>query len=189
MSDKPGAISSAATELDEALREFERAAHTALHVPLKTQKHIDKAATSLNEAAEAQTRVVQQLQALMAQFNDARERYAATAEALNVRGDEIRVRAEEANALLQRFEAIGAKAKQTTESVRSIDPTDRAAAEAQLDSLVTHMASIVEDAQTLHRDAQAAELADLAQQADALRQQILSAKNKLSLAVAKRKPS
>ena len=100
-----------------------------------------------------------------------------------------RARAEEANALLQRFEAIGAKAKQTTESVRAIDPADRAAAEAQLDTLVAHMTAIVEDAQTLHHDAQAADLSDLAQQADALRQQILGARNKLSLAVAKRKPS
>ena len=189
MKDKPGAISTAASQLDDALRDFERAAQAALRTPLRSQKHIDKATTSLNEAAAAQTRVVEELQALMAQFNDARGRYEATAEALNRRGDEIEARAAETRLLVDRFEALGVHAKETTESARGIDPKERATAMVQLAALEERMGRIVEDAQTLHRDAQAADLSDMTQAADSLRQQIAGARNKLALALAKLKPS
>ena len=189
MKDKPGAISAAATQLDEALRDFERAAQTALRSSLRSQKHIDKATTSLNEAAAAQTRVVEELQALMVQFNDARGRYESTAEALNRRGDEIEARAKETSVLVERFEALGVMAKETTESVRGIDPGERVTAVERLTELEARMGTIVEDAQTLHRDAQAADLIDMTHAADSLRQQIAGARNKLALALAKLKPS
>lgn len=74
----------------------------ALRTSLWSQKHIDRLTTSLDEAA-AQTRVVEKPQALMVQFNGARGRHGATAEALDRRGDEVEARAKETSILVERM--------------------------------------------------------------------------------------
>jgi hypothetical protein len=186
MNDKAqGAITVVAAALEEELQRFEQAAAATMRAQLRSQRHIDRAVTTLNEAAEAQTRVIEHIQALMVQFNEARDRCQKTADALNERAQEIEARAGESRALLDRFEALGLAAHEINDAVRAVDAKD---AHAHLSAIEQKMTSIVDDAQALHQDAQAADLLDLAQQADGLRQQILAARNKVSLAAAKLRP-
>ncbi len=99
----------------------------ALQTSLWSQKHIDKLTTSLDEAAAAQTRVVEEPQALMVQFNDAWGRHDATAEALHRRGDELDARAKETSILVERMRLVVEDAQTLHRDAQAADLTRSAA--------------------------------------------------------------
>ena len=184
-----GDLAKAAIALEQEIDRFEELAATARRLPLDARKSLERAAKATTEAAGSQDRVNATLGALVSAINAARERHEANAVALQARGEEIRARAEEVSALYERWSSIGDEGKRVNERVLEIAASQRSAATpAQFRALVTdlegvedRMSSLVEIARALHQAASAAAVTDLAEQSEALRQQVAAARNKLGL--------
>jgi hypothetical protein len=181
-----GQLASAAAALEAELTAFEQVAATALRTPLTSQRNVDKAARSVSEAAAAQGRVGQHIHTLLAALNEARAQNEKTAVALQARGQEIQARAGEISTLLTRFEQIGRAAAAVSQAVK-IMGGEAARAEPDgvkveaLSQIDARMGEIVAEAQALTGAAREAGLEDVSQQADGLRQQMHSARNKVGL--------
>lgn len=184
-----GELAEAAIALEREIDRFEELAATARRLALDTRKGLERAAKATTEAAGSQDRVNATLGALVTAINAARERHEANAVALQARGEEIRARAEEVSALYERWSAIGDEGKLVNQLVLEVAASQRGAATpAQFRALVTdlegveeRMSTLVEIARALHQAAIAAAVTDLAEQTEALRQQVAAARNKLGL--------
>jgi hypothetical protein len=184
-----GELAAAALALEKEIDRFEDLAATAERLPLDTRKNLERAAKVTTEAAGSQDRVNATLGALVAAINAARERHEANAAALQARGEEIRLRAETMSALYERWSALGDEGKLVNEQVQAIAANQRGATSpaqiramvADLEGVEERMASLIELARALHQAAIAATVADLAEQTEALRQQVAASRNKLGL--------
>jgi hypothetical protein len=184
-----GDLAEAALALEQEIDRFEELAATARRLPLDARKSLERAAKATTDAAGSQDRVNLALGALVTAINAARERHEANAVALQARGEEIRARAEEVTALYERWSAIGDEGKLVNQLVLEIAAGQRGATTpAEMRALVTdlegveaRMTSFVEVARALHQAAVAAAVTDLAEQTEALRQQVAAARNKLGL--------
>lgn len=186
---EPGELTEAARALERDLLRFEELAEAARKAPLDTRKGIERAAKATSEAAEAQQRVGAALGALIAAIASARERNEAIARALSENGQEIRRRAEQLGELFQRFAALGEEGKQINLLVQDVAARQRAAASPEqlcevvlaMDDIDGRMARLGDDARALAAASSAAGIVDIAEQADAMRQQIAALRNKVGL--------
>lgn len=184
-----GDLSEAAQALERELHRFEELATAARKGSLDTHKAIERAAKATTEAAGAQERVDVTLRALVAAITAARERHEANANALQVRGEEIRLRAEQFEALYARYRAFGEEGRSINQLVQEAANRQGATTTPEgirelvtlIEGIEERMATLVDGARELGQAAIAAAIADLAAQADSLRQQVASARNKLGL--------
>jgi hypothetical protein len=193
----PSPLVAAAAAVDEELREYDELAREAQRITLDGEKSLARAARVLSASTERQPRIQEKLQALVAEIEGARVRQQQSLDALVDVSRALEARATAYDALMRRFAALG----QSAQSIHRVssDLTARKAAGAPeselLDGLRTveeRMLQVATDAEGLARDAGEDGWAEIARQADAVRQQLLAAKNKLSLAyktVAARSPS
>lgn len=187
--DALGDLTEAAQALEREIDRFEELAATARRIPLDTRRGVERAAKATTEAAEGQHQVNATLGALAAAITAARERHEANALALQARGEEIRVRAEEVSALYERYSALGDEGKIVNQMVQDAAASQRTAATpaevralvGEIEGIEARMTALVEVARALNLAATAASITDLADQTDALRQQVASARNKLGL--------
>ena len=103
-----------------------------------------------------------------------RERQEATAVSLQARVEEMNEKNLTFGALLQRLSALGDEA-------RSINELIGDQGQDALDLVQARMTAVLDTAQKLSADADAADMQDISRQGDALRQQIQATKNKRSL--------
>jgi chromosome segregation ATPase len=184
-----GDLSDAALALQRELARFEELAASARRLPLDTRRGIERAARATTEATEGQDRVSASLGALVAAINAARERHAANAAALQARGEEIRDRADELGALHERYGALGEEGKAINQLVLEAAALQREATTpaavrelvVTLEGIEERMSKLASVARDLARAATAATMSDIAEQSDALKQQIAAARNKLGL--------
>jgi chromosome segregation ATPase len=176
MGDKHSDLVKATMALDEELAGVERLAESAGRITLGSRRNLEKAARTINEAAQAQTHVGERIRTLMEALDVVRAKNEATLQAMQARSEEIKRRGEELALLLERFEAIGREAREISQLAGDKD---------KLPEMETRMAAIAESARTLWQDADGGGWSDLARDAEGLRQQVLAAKNKLGL-IAKR---
>jgi DNA repair exonuclease SbcCD ATPase subunit len=172
-------LGAAAAALEAELRRFEQLADLVLRLQLNTEKNLDKAAKAAQEAAQAQERVADAVKELVAAVGRAREKQDAQTEALAKRMVEVQGRRAELSEVLARFESLGSEAGQINELLK--DQRDLGAAEER-------MGGVAEVAEKLRDDAAGRGFSEAARQADSLRQQMLSARNKLRLMKEKLKP-
>lgn len=178
-------LSLAVQALDDALENFELLAASAERVPLTSERNLEKAATSINQAAESQKRVGAHIQALIDAITVARQQHDATADKVIARRDELEARAAAFNAQLTRFAQLGKEATEISSFVRQLGETKGAAPSketvAHLTDVVARMEKVVAGAAALGKEAEAATMEDLERQCDSLKQQVQSALNKVSL--------
>lgn len=192
--DKPGgaagagALTAAAAALDAELRRFEELAGAVRRAPLDSQKGIERAAGVVREAAESQTRFATLLHAMMDAMGGARDRMQTAADAINARADEIRDRSNAYTALVQRLGELGQEAKEIGVVAQAVGARKKEAGEApspdvleEIRSMRARMGGLAAQADQLAKDAQAADLVDIARQADSLRQTVGAAHNKVGL--------
>ena len=125
----------------------------------------------------------------MAALGGARDAQQAQAEAVRVRALEIQTRTEELARLMRGFEAIGKDAAALNASAQQLAARKRTADEmvkdgellAGLDELQEKMSAVLTGAEQLAADALRVDFEDLSRKIDSLRQQILAARNKISL--------
>ena len=164
--------------LDEELRRVGVLCDAASRIPLSSRRNLERAARSTADAAEAQTRVGERIRTLMDALAGAQKSNEATVASMQSTSDEIQRRSGELSALLERFDAVGQEAHEINRLMQGV--TSDSARE-QLTALETRMGAIAETARALWKDAGDGGWEELARDADALRQQVLSASNKVKL--------
>ena len=178
-----------AEAFDRTLQRFAALAAGLRKGTLDSQKNLERAAETLKEVAACEEELQAHAQALMAALGGARDAQQAQAEAVRVRALEIQARSEELARLMRGFEAIGNDAAALNASAQQLAARKRTPDEmvkdgellAGLDELQERMSAVLAAGETLAADARAADFDDLSRKVDSLRQQILSARNKIGL--------
>jgi chromosome segregation ATPase len=184
-----GRLVEAARALERELLRFEELTAAARRGPLDRQKAIERAGKATTEAAVEQERVGQALGTLIEAIKAARDRHEATAAALQARGEEIRLRAETFGGLLEQWAALAEQGRTVNQLVQQAAEKQREATtpeamrelSAFIAAIEEQMTGLVERARALGHAASSASIVDLAEQAEALRQQVAAARNKLGL--------
>lgn len=156
---------------------------------LDSQRNLARAAESLKEVAGCEEELQAHAQALMAALGSARDAQQAQAETVRLRALEIQARGEELARLMRGFEAIGNDAAALNVSAQQLAARKRTPDEmvkdgellAGLDELQERMSAVLTAGETLAAEARAADFEDLSRKVDSLRQQILAARNKITL--------
>lgn len=178
-------LTEAAAALEAELKRFEEMASSARKMPLDTEKNLARAARALQETADAQERTADLVRALVSAINHARDQQQAQAEALLARAEQLKAQTENLEDLLGRFKTLGADAREIQGLVQLA--SERGAAQdlpgalEVLDRAREKIDAIAGSASALANDARAKGISDVEREADSLRQQLLAARNKLSL--------
>ncbi|MGO8991947.1 MAG: hypothetical protein ACLQVI_01365 [Polyangiaceae bacterium] len=181
--------------LDAELRRYVDLAGAAARIPLTSEKNLERAARAMTEAAEAERRVLDQVQLLVQAITVARETQEGATKTLNEHVATLGQRQGELEGLLARMSRLGELAKTLNagmQKIASYKKNPYAAGEAEhtaeademkgaLDAMEAGMATAATHAEELASHANQLRFEDVARQAEGLRQQVLSAKNRLSL--------
>jgi chromosome segregation ATPase len=187
----------AAAAVDEELREYDELAREARRVVLDGEKSLARAARVLAASTSRQPQIQEKLQLLVAEIEAARVRQQSSLDALVDVSRELEARATEFDGMMRRFADVGQSAQsiqRLTAELAALKASGapEAALLEGLRKLEDEMGVVVEDAASLARDAGEGGWPEISRQAEAVRQQVGAAKNKLSLAfktVAARAPS
>jgi hypothetical protein len=181
----------AARAFDETLGRFGALADAVARAPLDSSDGLARAAAALQRVAACEEEIQQRAQALSAALTGARQTQEARAQEIGARALEVQRRGEAYAALLQRFEGLGRDAADlniTAQKLAAANKIDRqmppeaiAPLLAQLAELGTRMEAVAVAAEALAGDARAARFDDVAGKTDALRQQLLAARNRVGL--------
>ena len=182
-------ITEAALAVERELRKFEQLSKAACKMPIDAHRQLERAAQATMEAAQGQERVNAALGALVQTINAMRERHEGNLRALNDRGEAIRLRAAEISPLYERYAALGDEGRLLNEAVQqaasmqpgATTPEQISAFATVIEGIEVQMAKLGEDARELARDATTRGAAELAEQAEGLRQRVAAAKNKLGM--------
>jgi hypothetical protein len=192
---EPSPLLAAAEAFDAELERFARLTESARHGSLSSQKALERAAESLKEIADCEEQMQAQARLLMAALGTAREQQEKQAELASQRAEEVRERTVVYGDLLKRFQALGAEAAELNTMGQSLSARrpagDAAGSGAELArdpvfasglrDLSQRMTEVADHAQGLMTAARDADFEDVARQAESLRQQLLAARNKVSL--------
>lgn len=179
----------AAAALEAELERFEAIAAAVARAPLSSQKAIEHAARLTRDASEAQGRYAERLQSLVAMVGSAGERQRVAAATINERVAEIDARTAAHAALGRRLGELGEEARginaraQGAVGAGGVPSSPERLAEliGALEEIGERMDAAVASALDVARDATASDFVDVARQADALRQQLLATRNRVSL--------
>lgn len=173
----------------ETLERFAALAEGLRKGKLDSQRNLEKAAETLKQVAGCEEELQAHAQALMAALAGARDAQQEQAEGVRVRALEIQARSEDLARLMRGFEAIGNDAAALNAAAQQLAARKRTPDEmvkdgellAGLDELQERMTAVLAAGETLAAEARAADYDDLSRKVDALRQQILAARNKINL--------
>ena len=179
----------AAQALDEGLERFEALSEQLKTAPLQSEKHLERASTTLKSLADMDDQLRQRVTALVGAISRVRDRQQAQAEAVHQRAQELQARTEVFKDLLVRYGNMGQSAGELNVQMQQFaqqrqaakTPEENAALATTFQALQDRMAEVANEAQDLARAAEEKEFNDIARQADSLRQQLLSARNKMGL--------
>ncbi|RKG84465.1 hypothetical protein [Corallococcus terminator] len=186
----PSELVSAAQALDAELLRFEALAGQLQDAPLTSEKHLERASRTLKELADLDDALRVRVGALVQAITGVRTRQQTQADAVNARAQELQRRTEVFKDLLTRYGGLGQSAADLNGRMQQFSALRQqesrtAEEDAQLtavfNSLQERMAEVADEAATLAGAADADHFSDIARQADSLRQQLLSARNKLGL--------
>jgi chromosome segregation ATPase len=181
----------AARAFDEALGQFGAVAESVGRAALDSGEGLARAAGALQKVAACEEEMQQRAQALSAALAAARQEQEAHARELGERALEVQTRAETYAALLQRLDGLGHDAADLNAAAqklaagnkidRQMPPEAISPMLSQLAELAERMEGVALAAEALAGDARAARFDDLGGKTDALRQQLLAARNRLGL--------
>jgi chromosome segregation ATPase len=192
----PALVAAAASLVDE-LSALDALAEEARHCRMRTEKGLSRAARLLTDSVEYRARIEEKLRALVGEIEAARTQQQQSIQALLEVAHELDERSKERDTLLARFGALGATAAQVSAlAVKLGDRRNEGAGEQELlerlGDIRGQMERVAAEARALAETAEAGGWTEIARQADALRQEVLSTQNKLAMAqrsLAARAPS
>ncbi|WP_426755667.1 hypothetical protein [Myxococcus sp. Y35] len=179
----------AARALDAELGRFESLAEQLQQAPLQSEKHLERASAMLKGLADLDEQLRLHVTALVGVISKMRDRQQAQAEAVHLRAQELQQRTEVFKELLVRYGAMGQSAGELNVQMQQFaqrrqeaqTPEQNAALAGDFQALQARMTQVADEAQALTRAAEEQAFHDVARQADSLRQQLLSARNKMAL--------
>lgn len=186
----PSELVSAAQALDAELLRFEALSEQLKEAPLTSEKQLERASKTLKDLADLDDALRLRVGALVQAITGVRNRQQAQADAVNVRAQELQQRTEVFKELLTRYGGLGQSAADLNGRMQEFaalrqQATRTAEEDARLTEVFTalqaRMAEVADEAATLTRAAEEAKFSDIGRQAESLRQQLLSARNKLGL--------
>jgi DNA repair exonuclease SbcCD ATPase subunit len=182
-SDDTPDLAAAADALAEELSRYEALATGLARERLDSEKHLRRAAQALGELERSEERLGTRVATLVGAINEANERHATSAEAVRRQAIEIRRRGEVLGSLVERWKLLGEAAAQVNALVKTLrDHLPEAAGLAEtLADVETQLTALAGEAGRLGATAEEEGFADLARQAESLRQQLLSLHGKLLL--------
>lgn len=194
-----GPLTLATAELEAEILHYEQTSASLDKLPLNSEKTLQRARKVLEECAAHQERLAVLLPAFAQAMQAAQARQQACMNVTAEGTQRIKTRFEERVVLLERIAALGQRAQAINEPVTAILGRDSGqgdpAAEAllrSLDEVGALTEAVIAEADELARAANASEWVDIARDAEALKQQLQTARNKVLVAarnVASRAPS
>ena len=193
MSTKPRATESefltAARLFDDELASFQRAAEATLRGPLGSAKHLERAAQSLNLIAQAEQRLGAASQALSSAIASAHAQQLEQTRQVTERAQTIALRSEQFQKLMEGYRALGMAATGLNEEAAALgrkkkelgEKVPGAALVEELSVLQDKLAAVEQLALELMEAARTTDFPDVMQKTESVRQQLLSARTKLSL--------
>ncbi|SEM41577.1 hypothetical protein SAMN05444354_116109 [Stigmatella aurantiaca] len=189
--DKPPSseLTSAAEALEAQLRRFESLSDQFRRSPLNSEKSLERASKLLRDVAEQDGVLNASVSALVAAVARTRDRQQQEADSVNAHALHLQERAELFKSLLERYGALGQSAAELNQRMQEF-AVQRAQAQGEehnaalhqaLEGLQERMGQVAEEARAVVEQAETQDFADVGRQAESLRQQILSARNKLGL--------
>ncbi|MCP3065657.1 hypothetical protein LXT21_43510 [Myxococcus sp. K38C18041901] len=189
--DKPqeSTLVTAARSLDEGLERFEALAQQLQDAPLQAEKHLEKASATLKALADMDEELRGRVAGLVGAISQVRDRQQTQAEAVQARALELQQRTEIFKDLLVRYGSLGQSAGELNVRMQEFaaqrqqakTPEENAALATSFQSLQDRMGEVADEAQSLSQAAAERDFNDISRQAESLRQQLLSARNKLAL--------
>jgi hypothetical protein len=184
-------------QLEEELRRYEQLTKDTDATAIHSHKQLVRAAQTLSEASRCHERIMQHVGVLSAAMTDTRARQQACAEQLVASGGQIGERATVFQTLLGQCDQLRELSKALNESAAQVAARQSEGAPDEailvlMTELLERIGGAVTRADEVGRVAKEASFADVARDVDSLRQQMLSAKNRLTLAqrsLADRAPS
>lgn len=173
------------------MRRFGALVESAGRAALDSGEGLARAAATLQKVAACEEEMQHRAQALSAALTGAREAQETHAQAISARALEVQKRTEDYASLLGRLEGVGNDATdlnavaQRLAAANKIDrqspPETISPLLSELGELDARMEGVAAAAQALAGDARAARFDDLARKTDALKQQLLAARNRVGL--------
>lgn len=170
--------------VERELRRLEELSRSARHVKLSSEKNIARAARGLEQALEQQERLARELRVLGQAMQGMQARQEAAMGPLEVRAREVQSRLQLHTEHMQRFGALGAKAREAVEALREIsEPAGGGAAASEAARLIDadeRVRGLVDEAKAMAQAADADEFPDIAREAHALGQRVQTMRERLS---------
>jgi hypothetical protein len=182
---EPSPLVAAAMALEEELARISSVAREAQRLPLDSQRNVERTADKLAELGAVDEQLGPLVQQLLGAVGALVQRQQEQAVALAARAEEVRARREALRALLGRYAALGRDAQELNGMVQAFASGARPGTEApdppSYDTVRETMTRLIGDAEEVAHASREQGFEDLSRQADGLRQQLLSARNKLNL--------
>lgn len=170
--------------VERELRRLEELSKSARHVKLSSEKNIARAARGLEQALEQQERLARELRELGLAMQGMQARQEAAMGQLEVRAREVQSRLQLHSEHMQRFGALGVKAREAVEALREIsEPAAGAHAASEATLLIDadeRVRGLVDEAKAMAQAADADEFPDIAREAHALGQRVQAMRERLS---------
>jgi methyl-accepting chemotaxis protein len=186
----------AAMAIEEELRRFESLAEEVRTSPLRSQKNLEKMGKLLNSVADCDERMVAHMRSLLGVLNGWRDRQQTLAAEVNSRAQELQERTKVYQSLMERFAALGQEAGALSTHMQELAGRTQQGQPMKAEEIISslqmvneRMTEVAESAGRLASDAEAQDFADVARDADSLRQQLLAARNRANLLQQKLHPA
>ncbi|WP_242346198.1 hypothetical protein [Anaeromyxobacter terrae] len=181
----PSPLVAAATALEEELERIASVAREAQRLPLDSQRNVERTAEKLADLGAVDAKLGPLVQQLMGAVSALVQGQHDQAVALAARAEEVRARREVLRELLGRYAGLGRDAQELNAMVQAFasgaQPGAGGTEPPSFDAVRETMTRLIGDAEAVARASVEQGFEDLSRQADGLRQQLLSARNKLNL--------
>jgi DNA repair exonuclease SbcCD ATPase subunit len=173
-----------AEAVERELRRLEELSRGALQAKLSSEKNIARAGRSLQQAIEQQERLAQELRAFGQAIQGMQARQEVAMAPLGARATELESRMLRLGEHVQRFSALGLRAKETAEALSEISESTPAGHNPEGASLLIdadeRVRGLLEEANAMAHAAETDEFTDIARESHALGERIQAMRKRLS---------
>lgn len=174
--------------LDEHFADLKRLAARIEEIDMKSNFDFDQVERLITHFAETGHAVSTDIAKFVGALNEARSQAEAAAEKVAARADQLKVRKEDVQEKMARFQVLSEKVSQLNESLtefkrpegQELSEQDRVTLKNRLSEISGQLQELIDEAQTLQLVGQDAKIKLLEQNADSMRQSLIAVKQKIS---------
>jgi len=179
--DQASELTRCAEVVEQELRRLEELSRSARNIKLSSEKNLARAARGLQQALEQQERLANELRALGQAMLGMQTRQEAAMLPLQTRALELQARMQRHSEHMERFGALGAKAKDVVAALVEVSESnaDPQGAAALLDA-DQQIGDLVQEIRAMTDAAKADEFPEIEREAHSLEQRLQAARDRLS---------